>query len=83
MPTLDPSRAGFTTATVAYLLYAGVLIGLYRGWLPPPQSAAAEAGSLARLTYHLVVSLCGFYMVAFLTNYLAHQFARTAAEFRT
>lgn len=78
--TLLGRRAGFTTATVAYLLYAGVLIGLYRGWLPPPESAAAEAGSLARLSYHLVVSLFGFYLVAFLINYLAHQFARTAAE---
>jgi two-component system sensor histidine kinase PilS (NtrC family) len=78
--TLLRREAGFTVATGAYLLYAGVLIGLHRGWLPLAASAASEPGTLARLTYHLVVSFVGFYLVAFLTYYLAHQFARTAAE---
>lgn len=73
-------EAGFSVATGAYLLYAGVMIGIYRGWLRMPAGGLGEAGSLARLTYHLVVSFLGFYLFAFLTYYLAHQFARTAAE---
>lgn len=78
--TLLRRKAGFTVATVAYLLYAGVLIGLYDGWLPEPTTTIAESGTLPRLVYHLVVSLLGFYTVAFLTYQLSHQFARTAAE---
>jgi len=79
--TLLRRQAGFTVASLSYVLYAGLLIGLYRGWLAPAGGLAPpEVGSLSRLVYHLVVSFLGFYAVAFLTYYLAHQFARTAAE---
>ncbi len=64
-------RAGLLVATSAYVLYAGLLVGLYFGWLHGSVLAAAESASGWRLIYNLAVHLFGFYAVALLTSYLA------------
>ena len=73
-------RAAFTVATIAYGLYATLLLGLYFGWLQPAGVAAPESSSIFRLAYNLAVHLFGFYAVALLTDFLAEDARR--AELR-
>lgn len=62
-------RAAILVANIAYLLYAGTLLGLHYGWFP----AAFDSPeiSVGRLAYYLAIHLLGFYGVAFFTSYLA------------
>ena len=64
-------RAGLTVASVAYLLYAALLLGLYFRWLPPSELPGGESASIWRLAYNLAVHRFGFYAVAMLTSYLS------------
>ncbi|HEY8022766.1 MAG TPA: ATP-binding protein, partial [Thermoanaerobaculia bacterium] len=48
--------------------------------IPPAGSQAQEAVSIWRLNYNLAVHLFGFYGVALLTSYLAHNVARAERE---
>ncbi|HEY9420203.1 MAG TPA: ATP-binding protein [Thermoanaerobaculia bacterium] len=77
--TLLRRRAGVIVASAAFLLYAGVIVSLYFGWLPPA-TAAQEVIPAWRLGYNLAVHGFGFYAVALLTYYLAHNVARAEAE---
>jgi two-component system sensor histidine kinase PilS (NtrC family) len=70
-------RAVVLVCNVAYLLYAGTLLGLHYGWFPVP-ALAAEPTSVWRLLYGLSIHLLGFYGVAFFTSYLARN--ATAVE---
>lgn len=70
-------RAGKTVAELAWILFAGLTIGQYFGWLPISQVAGAVAPSAYRLIYNLFSSLIGFYGLAFLTSYLASTVTRT------
>src|SRR6202035_2600752 len=74
--TLLRRRAGVIVASAAYLLYASLLLGLYFGWLPQPNVPGAETVSIWRLNYNLAVHFFGFYGVAFLTSFLAHNVTR-------
>jgi len=74
--TLLRRRAGVLVASAAYLLYAPLVLGLYFGWLPAAPHAPAETVSALRLAYNLAVHFVGFYAVALLTSYLAHNVAR-------
>jgi two-component system sensor histidine kinase PilS (NtrC family) len=78
--TLLRRRAGVIVASVAYLLYASLLLGLYFGWLPPTTVPVQESVSIWRLNYNLAVHLFGFYGVALLTSYLAHNVTRAERE---
>jgi len=78
--TLLRRRAGVIVASAAYLLYASLLLGLYFGLIPPAGSQGQEAVSIWRLNYNLAVHLFGFYGVALLTSYLAHNVARAERE---
>ncbi len=78
--TLLRRRAGVIVASVAYVLYASLLLGLYFGWLPPASLQGQEAVSIWRLNYNLAVHLFGFYGVALLTSYLAHNVTRAERE---
>jgi two-component system, NtrC family, sensor histidine kinase PilS len=78
--TLLRRRAGFTVATGAYVLYAGLLLGLYFGWPPHQPPAAAEPAGPFRLIYNLVVNLFAFYAVALLTSTLAYRTSRAEHE---
>ncbi|HEX5761457.1 MAG TPA: ATP-binding protein, partial [Thermoanaerobaculia bacterium] len=74
--TMLRRRAGILVASAAYLLYAPLVLGLYFGWIPAPPHAPAESVSALRLIYNLAVHLFGFYAVALLISYLAHDVAR-------
>ncbi len=78
--TLLRRRAGVIVASAAYLLYASLLLGLYFHWLPPASVEGLEPVSIWRLNYNLAVHLFGFYGVALLTSYLAHNVTRAERE---
>lgn len=77
--TLLRRRAGLAVATAAYVLYASLLLSIHFHVVPLPALAGDEA-SIWRLTYNLAVHLFGFYAVALLTSYLAHNIARAELE---
>ena len=77
--TLLRRRAGVTVASLAFLLYGGMIVGLFYGWLPPG-SAGQEVVIGWRLGYNLAVHGFGFYAVALLTYYLAHSVTRVERE---
>jgi two-component system, NtrC family, sensor histidine kinase PilS len=72
-------RAGVTVASAAYLLYAGLILALYFHLLVPPDTAQG-AVSVWRLAYNLAVHGFGFYAVALLTSFLAHNVTRAERE---
>ena len=79
--TLLQRQAGFTVATAAYALYAGLLLGLYFGWAPTTGAfALVEPATPFRLIYNLVVNLIAFYAVAALTSTLAYRTTRAEHE---
>ncbi|HEV8582584.1 MAG TPA: ATP-binding protein [Thermoanaerobaculia bacterium] len=73
--TLLRRRAGVTVASAAFLMYGGIIVTLSFGWLQPA-TPAQEAVSGWRLGYNLAVHGFGFYAVALLTYYLAHNVTR-------
>jgi two-component system, NtrC family, sensor histidine kinase PilS len=73
--TLLRRRAGLAVASAAFLLYGGMIVGLALGWIHPA-TPAQEAVSGWRLGYNLAVHGFGFYAVALLTYYLAHNVTR-------
>ncbi len=77
--TILRRRAGLAVATAAYVLYASLLLAIHFHAVPPPIYAGDEA-SIWRLAYNLAVHLFGFYAVALLTSYLAHNIARAELE---
>jgi len=77
--TLLRRRAGISVASVANVLYAGLVLSLYFHWLPLPPGAP-ETVPVFRLAYGLAVHCFGFYGVALLTSYLAHNVARAERE---
>jgi two-component system sensor histidine kinase PilS (NtrC family) len=77
--TLLRRRAGVTVASLAFILYGGMIVGLFYGWLPPG-SEGQEVVTGWRLGYNLAVHGFGFYAVALLTYYLAHNVTRVERE---
>lgn len=77
--TLLRRRAGVIVASVAFLLYGGVIVSLFFRWLPPA-TTAQEAIPGWRLGYNLAMHGFGFYAVALLTYYLAHNVTRAERE---
>ena len=77
--TLLRRRAGISVASVANVLYAGLVLGLYFHWLPVPPGVP-DSVPVFRLAYGLAVHCFGFYGVALLTSYLAHNVARAERE---
>jgi two-component system sensor histidine kinase PilS (NtrC family) len=79
--TLLRRRAGISVASVANVCYAGLVLGLYFHRIPiPPGVPEPEAVPVFRLAYSLAVHCFGFYAVALLTSYLAHNVARAERE---
>jgi two-component system sensor histidine kinase PilS (NtrC family) len=64
------SGTAISVSTIAWLLYAGLSIGTYRGWLPPSSNTSPEGLSATVLLYKLAVHLVGFYGVAILSSRL-------------
>lgn len=77
--TMLRRRAGVIVASVAFLLYAAMIVSLFFGWLRPAFPAQEEV-STWRLAYSLSVHFFGFYAVALLTYYLAHNVTRAERE---
>ncbi len=77
--TLLRRRAGITVASAANVLYAALVLSLYFHKIPLPPGAP-ETVPVFRLAYGLAVHCFGFYGVALLTSYLAHNVARAERE---
>src|SRR5579864_3185642 len=77
--TLLRRRAGVTVATCAFLLYAGLTVSLSAGWLPPVDGIT-EVVTGWRVAYNLAVHFLGFYAMALLTSFLAHNATRAERE---
>jgi two-component system sensor histidine kinase PilS (NtrC family) len=73
--TLLRRRAGVIVASIALLLYGGMIVALFFGWLLPA-IPTQEVIPGWRLSYNLAVHGVGFYGVALLTYYLAHNVTR-------
>lgn len=70
-------------ATLAFALYAGLLVALYLGWLPMPDGGAVpgeDVATIRRMVYNLAVHLFAFYAVALLTWFLVANVARAEQE---
>ena len=72
--TLLRRRAGVIVASAAFLLYGGMIVALFFGGLKP--ATPQEVISGGRLGYNLAIHGFGFYVVALLTYYLAHNVTR-------
>jgi two-component system sensor histidine kinase PilS (NtrC family) len=77
--TLLRRRAGVIVASGAFLLYGGMIVALYYGALHPA-IPTQEVVTGWRLSYNLLVHGFGFYGVALLTYYLAHNVTRAERE---
>jgi two-component system sensor histidine kinase PilS (NtrC family) len=77
--TLLRRRAGVTVATCAFLLYAALALSLSAGWLPPLDELT-EVVSGWRVAYNLAIHFLGFYAMALLTSFLAHNATRAERE---
>jgi len=77
--TLLRRRAGVIVASGAFILYGGMIVALYYGALHPA-IPTQEAVTGWRLSYNLLVHGFGFYGVALLTYYLAHNVTRAERE---
>ena len=73
-------RAGLTVAGVAYILYAGLLTALAKGWIPSLSLMPTDQELSWRISYNLAVHLFGFIAVAILTSYLAENASRAEEE---
>jgi two-component system sensor histidine kinase PilS (NtrC family) len=73
--TMLRRRAGVIVASAAFLLYGGMIVSLFYHAIPPA-TAGQEAIPGWRLGYNLAVHGFGFYVVALLTYYLAHNVTR-------
>src|SRR6202521_4292886 len=77
--TLLRRRAGVTVASCAFLLYASLTLSLSTGLLRPVD-ALTEVISGWRVAYNLAIHFLGFYAMALLTSYLAHNATRAERE---
>jgi two-component system sensor histidine kinase PilS (NtrC family) len=75
-------RRSTGVATLAFVLYAGLLVVLYQGWVPMPDGSilSQDVGTTRRLVYNLAVHLFAFYAVALLTWFLVANVARAEQE---
>ncbi len=72
-------RAGVIVASAAFVLYASTILAVSFHWIPGG-GAGAESVPPLRLGYSLAVHCFGFYAVAVLTYYLAHNVTRAERE---
>jgi two-component system, NtrC family, sensor histidine kinase PilS len=77
--TLLRRRAGVTVASLAFLLYAALALSLSARWLRP-LDPLTEVVTGWRVAYNLAIHFFGFYAMALLTSYLAHDVARAERE---
>lgn len=75
-------RRSTGVATLAFALYATLLVVLYKGWLPMPGGTTLDQDytNLRRLVYNVAVHLFAFYAVALLTWFLVASVTRARRE---
>jgi two-component system sensor histidine kinase PilS (NtrC family) len=73
-------RAGLSVAGVAYILYAGLVTALAKGWIPALSIMPTQEEISWRVSYNLAVHLFGFFAVALLTSYLTENVSRAEEE---
>lgn len=75
-------RRSTGVATLAFALYAILLVTLYEGWLPMPDGSVLvqDEPTLRRLVYNVAVHLFAFYAVALLTWFLVASVTRARRE---
>lgn len=73
-------QAGFSVAILAYLLYAGLVIGLAYGKLEPAEGTVPPSRESFLLAYNLFIHLFAFVAIALLTAALARRLERTQQE---
>jgi two-component system sensor histidine kinase PilS (NtrC family) len=69
-------------ATLAFALYAGLLIALFLRWIPMPDGLMLDRDvrTIGRIVYNLAVHLFAFYAVSLLTWFLVANVARAEQE---
>jgi two-component system sensor histidine kinase PilS (NtrC family) len=78
--TLVSRPSALTVAAFAWLLYAGVVLGLQFGWIAPAGQAEPDVVSHWRLAYSLAIHLFGFFAVALLTSRMSQTVTRALDE---
>ena len=73
-------QAGFSVAILAYLLYAGLVIGLAYGKIEPAEGTMSPSRESFLLAYNLFIHLFAFVAIALLTAALARRLERTEQE---
>jgi len=73
-------QAGFAVAILAYLFYAGLVIGMTYGLIPPAAGTEAPPSASFLVVYNLFVHLFAFIAIALLTAALARRLERTQRE---
>jgi len=65
------SRAAYLTASLAAILFGGLVDGMYLGLIPQTGANAAAGMTLGSVLYLIFVPWSAFFLIAFLTNSLA------------
>lgn len=75
-------RRSTGVATLAFALYASLLVTLYQGWLPMADGSTLlqDLPTTRRLIYNVSVHLFAFYAVSLLTWFLVRNVARAEQE---
>jgi two-component system sensor histidine kinase PilS (NtrC family) len=75
-------RRSTVVATLAFVLYAGLLVSLSEGWIPLADGSmvVSDEATYRRLAYNLSIHLFAFYAVTFLTWLLVENVAETERE---
>ena len=72
--------AAVIVATVAAILYGGMVQLMAYGVLPPPPLAPVAEWSTARIRFNLAITVAGFYGVAFMVSYLSEKLLAAKVE---
>ncbi len=73
-------KGAVTIATVAAILYGGMVQLMAYGVLPPPPLAPVSEWSTARIRFNLAITVAGFYGVAFMVSYLSEKLLAAKVE---
>jgi two-component system sensor histidine kinase PilS (NtrC family) len=71
------NRAAYLTASLAAILFGGLVDGMYLGMIPLDGANPAAGMTLGSVLYLIFVSWSAYFMIAFLTNSLAGRLRKT------
>jgi signal transduction histidine kinase len=76
------NRASYMTASLAAILFGGLVDLMYLGVIPPTSAEAGSGLSLGSVLYLIFVPWSAFFLIAFLTNSLAGRLRQTHLALR-